>query len=309
MKRRTSIALVVATALFLTLAFSGTARAQTYIQYKVQLNTDGSATWVINQVSGANGTVDTWNGFQDKVESLVYAASVQTGRTMSVDNESLVMSTFPTGDSKTTQYSFVWLNFSIVQKGKLVAGDVFSVSGFFDRLYGDGQLEITYPANYTLGTVTPAPNEQDTAAQTLDWLGTQFFVAANPSITIIPSEKAAANSAQTPPYVLLATVSAVTVGTGALAGWFFLVKRRQKAQQKPDAVALAVPETEEEKILRVLRSSGGSAYQSAITEQLKFSKAKTSQLLTALEKRGCVARYKKGRDKIVNLVEEGKGDK
>jgi uncharacterized membrane protein len=70
-----------------------------------------------------------------------------------------------------------------------------------------------------------------------------------------------------------------------------------------------LPETEEEKVLRVLRSNGGSAYQSAITEQCRFSKAKTSQLLTALERKGAVRRYKKGRDKIVNLIEQVKGEK
>ena len=48
--------------------------------------------------------------------------------------------------------------------------------------------------------------------------------------------------------------------------------------------------------------------QSAIVEQTKFSKAKTSQLLTSLEKRGNITRYKKGRDKIVNLKRTGKGE-
>jgi len=56
----------------------------------------------------------------------------------------------------------------------------------------------------------------------------------------------------------------------------------------------------------VLRSNGGSAYQSTIIEQCKFSKSKTSELLSALEKKGTVRRYKKGRDKIVSLNEPAK---
>jgi uncharacterized membrane protein len=67
-----------------------------------------------------------------------------------------------------------------------------------------------------------------------------------------------------------------------------------------------IVESEEGKILRALQASGGSAYQSAITDQCRFSKSKTSQLLTALEKRGVVIRYKKGRDKIVTLTEQWK---
>jgi uncharacterized membrane protein len=49
--------------------------------------------------------------------------------------------------------------------------------------------------------------------------------------------------------------------------------------------------------------------QSEITEQCRFSKAKTSQLLSDLEGRGIITRYKKGRDKIVSLKERVKGEK
>lgn len=309
MKRRTTIALFITISLILVLAFQGKAQAQTYIQYKIQLNTDGSATWVISQVSGVNGTVDTWAGFQDRVDSIVNSAATQTGRPMGVDNDSLGMSTYTSGDSKTTQYTFEWLNFSVVRKGTVDAGDVFAVSGFFDKLYGDGQLEITYPANFTLESVTPAPDQKDTSTQTLEWLGTQFFVQGNPNIVIAPTEKANVNPTQLPSDTLLAVASTLIVVAVVLAGWSVSTKIRRKVNQKTVATVLTEPETEEEKILRVLRSSGGSAYQSAITEQLKFSKAKTSQLLTALEKGGKVTRYKKGRDKIVTLTEEGKGGK
>jgi uncharacterized membrane protein len=48
--------------------------------------------------------------------------------------------------------------------------------------------------------------------------------------------------------------------------------------------------------------------QSDIKDNFRFSKAKTSQLLAALEKRGAITRYKNGRDKIVNLNEEVVGD-
>ena len=68
-------------------------------------------------------------------------------------------------------------------------------------------------------------------------------------------------------------------------------------------------ESDEEKVMNFLRSSGGSLRQSRVSEQFGFSKAKTSQLLTSLEKKGVVARYKRGRDKIVNLIEQTAGGK
>jgi uncharacterized membrane protein len=67
-------------------------------------------------------------------------------------------------------------------------------------------------------------------------------------------------------------------------------------------------ESDEEKAVKLIKSSGGSLRQSAITDQLGFSKAKTSQLLTVLEQKGVIRRYKRGRDKIVVLVEEKKGE-
>jgi uncharacterized membrane protein len=297
-------------AFLLIIASSGRVQAQTYTQYKIQLNSDGSAALTIIQVSGLNGTVDTWADFQQKVTALVAAAATQTHRQMSVDNDTFQTSTTITSsDSKTTEYMFTWQNISKTENGRLITGDVFSVSGFFNQLYGDGALQIIYPANYTLESVTPTPDERDDSTQTLQWLGTQFFVAEQPSIILVAQDQASANSGQQP-YLLIGSVSAV-VAAVAVAGWFFLVYRRRKQSSKelPVASTMTLLETEEEKVIRVLRSNGGSAYQSAITEQCRFSKAKTSQLLTALEAKGVVRRYKKGRDKIVNLNEQAKGEK
>ena len=184
MKLRVSIMLFVVLAFILIIAFSGRVQAQTYIQYKVQLNSDCSAYWTITQVSGINGSVDSWTGFQNKVNALITAASAQTGREMSVDPSSFQISTnITSSDSKTTEYMFTWLNFSSIEKSQLVVGDVFGVEGFFNQLYGDGQLQINYPSNYTLQSVAPPPDEKDPAAQTIQWLGTQFFVGAQPSMT------------------------------------------------------------------------------------------------------------------------------
>jgi uncharacterized membrane protein len=85
--------------------------------------------------------------------------------------------------------------------------------------------------------------------------------------------------------------------------------KRRNASKPASTVTLtssAELETEEGKILKLLKSSGGSMRQSDIVEQCRFSKAKTSQLLAALEKNGDITRYKNGRDKIVNLTERVK---
>ena len=230
MKLRVPIVLFVAMACLLIIASLGRVQAQTYTQYKIQLNSDGSASWTIIQVSGLNGTVDTWADFQQKVTALVTAAASQTQRPMSADNDTFQTSTTITSsDSKTTEYMFTWLNFSKTENGQLIVGDVFSVPGFFNQLYGDGALQINYPANCTLKSVTPTPDERDDSTQTLQWLGTQFFVSEHPSIILV-QDQASANSAQAT-YLVVGAVSVAAVAA-VVTGWLLLANRRKNKTVK-----------------------------------------------------------------------------
>ncbi len=56
--------------------------AQNYVQYSVDVKSDGSAIWKITDFSDINASVDTWEGFQNKVFNLLDAASTQTHRDM-----------------------------------------------------------------------------------------------------------------------------------------------------------------------------------------------------------------------------------
>jgi len=293
-------------------------QAQNYIQYKVQVNSDGSAAWTITQVSETNGTVDTFVGFQQRVASLIDAASNLTQREMSLDpNSPQISTTISSNQSKTTEYLFSWVNFGAAQNGSLTFGDVFGVSGFFNQLYGDGALLITYPSTYAVQSVSPAPDERIDSAQTLQWLGTQFFANGSPHI-VLSSVSLPTSSPTTNPnangldwqLLLLIGVGAVAVAA-ALAALAVLGRRRRKAvnlaEKNAFSDSLAI-ESEEQKIVKIIRANGGTMLQNAITDQCKFSKAKTSQLLSALEKKGVVRRYKKGRDKIVILAGQGKGE-
>ena len=45
--------------------------AQDYVQYKVQINVDGSASWVITQASDLNGTIDTGKASNKESKTLL----------------------------------------------------------------------------------------------------------------------------------------------------------------------------------------------------------------------------------------------
>jgi uncharacterized membrane protein len=283
------------------------AHAQGYAQYKVQVNVDGSSAWTITQASDLNGTIDTWQGFLQRVTTLINAAAEQTHREMSLDNNSLQMNTIWETQSQTTEYQFTWLNFSNIQGIQISFGDVFHFGNFFSQLYGDGELQIVYPSGYVVQSVSPQPNGGDVDPQTLDWLGTNYL--GNLSVVLklslstpSPTPNQTTDNISWQVYV---EVGAIVAAAAASIVGFFVVKRLKlksngNTKQIPQ-IELPKVESEEEKIIKVIQDSGGNAYQSAITEKCRFSKAKTSQLLTALEAKGVVTRYKKGRDKIVTL--------
>ncbi len=301
MKFRLSVILCV---LLLLLIPLNKANSQSFTQYAIKINADDSASWTITQVADISAPVDTWEGFQNKTITLVDSAANLTQRQMDIDTNSLQMET-TISQSKTTVYTFKWLNFSVMKNGKILFGDVFRLAGFFNKLYGEGELEITYPSAYAVESVSPTPNQQNSTFQMLKWFRTQDFVNGNPIVTLTGiSQNQTTYDWQLP--VIALSLAAITAA--ALTG-FYLFKRRSRKERRHDGntfLGSGGLEGDEEEIVKVIRLSGGSQRQSIIAEQCRFSKAKTSQLLAGLERKGVVRRYKKGRDKIVTLASQNK---
>lgn len=309
MRIRRLLSLCALSALLLLLMPLYEAHCQNYIEYKVQINGDNSADWTITRVSDINTDIDV-AGFQKRVITLVGIAANETQRVMSVDESSMQMSDEISWEtqSRKTVYSFTWQNFSIAENGKITFGDVFRVTDFFGQLYGDGALQINYPSTYAISSVSPRPDERDDSVQTLKWLGTEYFINGEPQITLIGKSQSA-NADLWQQYTIIGAGLAVAVAA-LLVGVYVFRRRKSKARASKTATLAGVPlvESDEEKIIKLIRSSGGNMRQSAITEQCRFSKAKTSQLLTALEQKGVITRYKRGRDKIVTLNERATGE-
>ena len=276
---------------------------QNSIQYTIQASADGSASWIIEQTgTDIRVSPDVLTQLQNNLTALIQAAENVTHRQMSA--RAISITSTVSGSYVVVDYRFLWSNFSTVEGSEIRIGDVFKVSDFFLRLYGDGKIYLTYPEEYAVETVTPPPYNQDASHQTLEWLGTVNLVQSVP--TIILKEKPVGffeilkqNS--------VAIASLVAVFAGSSVGVYLFRRRNRKGNVHVSRPETASPMTEsdEEKIVRLLRASGGTLHQTAIVEQTKFSKAKTSQLLTILEKKGTVHREKKGRDKIVTIVEYG----
>lgn len=304
MRTRRLLSFCAISALLLLLMPLYEARCQNYVEYKVQINSGNSADWTITRVSGINTDIDVV-GFQERVITLVDAAANETHREMVVDEDSLQMvdEVFWETQSRKTVYAFKWQNFSVIENGKITFGDVFRVAGFFGQLFGDGALQISYPPMYAVLSVSPRPDERDDSAQRLKWFGTEYFVNGEQEIILVDK-----SSDLWQQYAVIGAGLAVAVAA-LLAGVYVFRRRKSKAKAAKASVLAGAPfiESGEERIMKLLRSSGGSMRQSAIAEQCRFSKAKTSQLLAALEQKGVIKRYKRGRDKIVTLNERVTG--
>ena len=279
------------------------AHAQNSVQYTIQAGSDGSASWVIEQTgTDIRVSPDVLAQLQNNLTALIHAAENVTQRQMSARAVSITSTV--SGSYVVADYRFLWSNFSVVEGSEIMIGDVFKVPDFFLRLYGDGKIYLTYPEEYSVETVTPPPYNQDASHQTLEWLGTVNLVQSVPTV-ILKEKPLDFLEALKQNSVAIAGLS--TVLAGSSAGVYLFRRRNRKGNvhvSKPETTRL-MTENDEEKIVRLLRASGGTLHQTAIVEQTKFSKAKTSQLLTILEKKGTVHREKKGRDKIVTIVEHG----
>jgi uncharacterized membrane protein len=288
----------------------GVTYGQSVTVYKVQINSDNSASWTIIQALNSNSTVDSWLGFQQRINTIVNAAVIQTQRNMSIDPNTFQM----TLQEASVKYQFTWLNFSANRSEIIVFGDVFDLNNFFGNFYGEGIIQFTYPSNFVIQSVSPPPNQRDDTQYTLEWLSTQNFATGKPTVTLIaspsiasPTPNQTSNIGGVQIFAIALTGSATIIVAVFVSLYLMRWRRQQRSVSKIDTGSAPLIESEEEKILKIVRSNGGQIFQSAVTEQSRFSKAKASQLLSMLEKKGIVIRYKKGRDKIVTLTEKGKG--
>jgi hypothetical protein len=199
--------------------------------------------------------------------------------------------------SQTIEYIFRWENFSTGENGKIVFGDTLR-GNFFSIFYGNGELYVTYPPQYSVNSASPQPDEQNNFTQTLHWYRTQDFSTTS-DITLTES-----NSVNNLPLPIL--VVAFSGVLGAMATGFLIFNiRRQRKLNSPKTIEpepWKEPQNSEEKILQLLKQSGGGVKQSEICTKLKFSRAKTSLLLAEMEKTNQVRRDKKGKNKIVHIT-------
>jgi hypothetical protein len=204
--------------------------------------------------------------FKKEWESIIQLASDYLGREMSAENfDVLILQVGKTGSIK---FQFRWLGFAEVKNEKILLGDVF-LGGLY--LFKEDVLIIRIPEGYKVDSVAPKP---DSIEGELIWNGPKDFLAGQPRMVL--------SKVSFPFFWLLLLLLVIP---------FVVIKRRK----------IKIEESDERKIVELLRSSGGSMYQSEIKSRTRFSKSKISSLLNEMKKKGMIQKIRKGRENLIRL--------
>jgi len=304
--RFSSIVLFVVLLLFIpVIAGAASVPPDSSITYTISLREDGTANWHVEYrtLLAGNDDVGVFDSyaknvsltylpeFRDLMQHSAAQAAAATSRPMEITDFAgdAVIQTTPTGRYGVVYYSFNWKNFAKTVPD-LAMGDAFA-GGLF--LAKDNTLVIRYPAGYSVTVAEPSP---DQVRDGLMWYGQRSFGAGEPRLVL---EKPGV------PWLplLLGGLLCVLILGGL---YVVLSKRRPPEPVETDDPPVTLSETEllslEERIIQLLKTSGGEQYQSEIVKNLGLPKSTVSATLNDLHQRGIIQKVKKGRENLIRLV-------
>jgi uncharacterized membrane protein len=276
------------------------------ITYTITIREDGTANWHVEYrtllVSDADvKAFESYTNnvsfiylpqFQDLMQRSAAQAAAATARPMEITDFTgdAVIQTIPTGRYGVVYYSFSWKNFAKTGTD-LTIGDAFA-GGLY--LAKDNTLVIRYPPGYTVSIAEPAP---DLERDGLIWYGQRSFGGGEPRLVF---EKPGL------PWlpVLLGGVLVFIV----IAVLYGVISKRHRSEpdEKPEVAAVPLSEADmislEDRIVQLLKISGGELYQSEIVKNLGLPKSTVSATLNDLHQRGSIQKVKKGRENLIRLL-------
>ncbi len=303
--------------------------------YTIKLFKDGSAVWIIESSTPLSSREDLeaftnyaenfenyreslLENFTQSIQKIVSDVSRYVNRPMRAEDFNVSVGIVDTLSGKIGRltYTFKWVGFSEVKDGMLIIGDVF-IGGFY--LYEGDSLTIILPEEYSINEVHPPPDKRGETEIT--WFGKKLFPDRAPyvkaSIKTLAMETLTIETNVATTYSTISTSEYSTSVSSMQTSWIgmlayfpviipivvitilmiiFISRRRERKFTVKDA----------DEVINVIRELGGSAFQKQLVEKTGFSKAKVSEILSALEKNGVVERVKVGRSKLIVLKKKAK---
>lgn len=299
--------------------------AEWTLEFWVRLDDNESETAFESLQSDVRNDPDNYTQrLADRMDETVDAASNATGREMSTEGYTVSTERQSLGrEYGVVTYTFHWHGFAAVDGDELRIGD--AIEGIY---LDDGtRLLFEWPDGYERMSVTPEPDDE--REQAVIWRGGETeFVSGEPQVVV---------TADTGPNAALLAAAAVAVaGLGAAGAWWYRNRstaadraasgdegspRSDHASDSAAATAAATTAeatdssatgpadaellTNEEQVLRLVRERGGRMKQQAVVEELEWTDAKTSKVVSGLREDGDLESFRLGRENVLSLPDEG----
>jgi len=310
--------------------------AQWAVSYRTRLDDDNTtAAFESLQSDIRNDSAAYTSDFGDRMNRTLRTAENATGREMVLRNltVSAQQEALPQSYGVVT-YRFEWTNFAAVDGEQLRAGD--ALAGLF--LDAESTLRMEWPEGYERTSVAPQPDRNGT--RQVAWDGRRDFGSNEPRLVVSEaSESGSGQSGGDGNAWLLLVATALAAGGVVALLWAnrrydftggaattadgddgagpespttAATADEQRADDASDATAEAnaAGETEtpppellsnEEQVLRLLDDNGGRIKQQRIAEQLDWTAAKTSQVISGLRENDELETFRIGRENVVTL--------
>ncbi|SDJ53949.1 helix-turn-helix transcriptional regulator [Natronorubrum texcoconense] len=251
--------------------------------------------------------------FADRIDDTVATAVSATDREMSAEEFTVETARQSFGaEYGVVRYTFTWHGFAAVDGDELHAGD--AIEGLY--LDDETRLSIGWPEAYELVSAEPDPDDQ--RDRTVIWHGSETdFVSGEPSVVV--------SSGGLGFGTIAIGAAAVVVAVGAGGIWWY--RTRSSATNEPadaptspsaaeasDADARTAtagtddtPDprddllSNEEQVLRLLEEYGGRMKQQTVVEELEWTDAKTSKVVSTLREEGELESFRLGRENVLSL--------
>ena len=251
--------------------------------------------------------------FADRIDDTVATAASATDREMSAEEFTVDTARQSFGaEYGVVRYTFTWHGFAAVDGDELRAGD--AVEGLY--LDDEMRLSISWPDAYDLVSVDPEPDDE--RDRTVIWHGSETdFVSGEPRVVL----SAGGTGLGT---VAIGAV-ALLVGIGAAGAWWYRSRspsstqpNDEPASHPPGESSETAPPTaatgtdatsdprddllsNEEQVLRLLEEYDGRMKQQTVVEELGWTDAKTSKVVSSLRADEELESFRLGRENVLSL--------
>jgi len=299
-----------------SIAADGSAEWQ--VVYRMQLESDAEIrAFEELQADIGNDTAAYLGPFEERMRGTVGSAENATGREMAAEEFAVNAErrSQPQSEFGVVTFSFEWVGFAVVEDDTVRAGDG------LDRLFldEDTSLRFRWPAEYTLESGTPTPD--DAEAGRVTWRGPVDFGSGEPRVVLV-ADGAGDTPTDTPTDTgtdgtgagedgSFSTLSLLVVGAlvaVAVVAWFLLGRSEGGAAGAAGADGTdsddgPPPEllSNEERVLKLLERNDGRMKQKAVAERLDWTAAKTSQVVGELRDADELESFRLGRENVLTL--------